>query len=306
MKAKGIVPVATEYDNTYLIWIVLLLIITLFYVGKSTLHIGMGFLAFIYCVCCILFYKWVSSKTDFATEFNGVKGLFDSNTSLLIPPNTKYFLAFLAFFIIFIILVSITFLYGETKIPNSNDWWISADIFLSIIIAISGFALISYKRNQTAMFFDASFYGLCAIFAGTVIWNVVNLAKITNVINKRSASLGTYDMGSGNLNKDSLGLTTGFLVLFYFLVAFLMATVYFSMSQFHNFKGFIISFLCAIIITIINHFLTKKIIEKVPNDALPTKAEKEKDTSQKKVQNQNVFSSAYYSILLFFNNPSII
>lgn len=287
-----------NYDHAYLVWIALFYIISFFYVGKGTLHIGTGLLAFIFIVSLIILYKWISSKTDFMTEFNVVKSAFDT----FITSNSNYMMYLFVFFAIIVISSSITFLYGGNKVPNSNDWWISADVFLSIIIALVIFAMTSGGTVNTG------FYGLCAVFAGTAVWNFVNLAKVTDIIFQRSKLIGTYNMGSGNLSKTSLDLITGFLVLFYLFVVCLMAIVFLSMSVDSHYKKIMASLLVAIGITIGNHFLTNEIIERVKGESVPTKSENEKasETSQEKIKNQNIFSSAYYSILRFFNNPSIM
>lgn len=287
-----------DYDHTYILWIIVLLSITLVYVGKGTLHIGMGLLGFIYIVSWIFLYKWVSSKEDFTTEYNGVKATFET----FMNGNPNYIMFLFGFLIICIVGASITFLYGGKQVPNSNDWWISADVFLSVIIA-----LVIYAMSSTSTL-DAGFHGLCAIFVGTGIWNFVNLAKVTDIINQRSKLIGTYDMGSGNLSKKSLDLITGFLVLFYLFVVCMMVIVFLSMSEDSHSKKIMVSLLVAIGITIGNHFLTKEIIDRVKVESVPTKTESEKakDTSQEKVQNQNIFSNAYYSILRFFNNPAIM
>jgi hypothetical protein len=287
------VPIAKEYDHSYLVWIALFYIITFIYVGKSTLHIGMGLLAFLYCVSWIFFYKWVSSKNGFALAFDDIRKYFDN-----LDQTISIFL--FLFFILFFITISILFFYGRPQLPNSNDSWILVDVILSILIALVGFLLVCVKNNKLVWLTNSLMYGFCAIFIGIVVWNLVNLGKVTAVINKRSELVGTFNMGNGNLSKGSLTLTTWFLVLFYFAVAFLMAMVYFSMNEFKSNKGIVISFFGAIIITAINHFLTKKITQKVPNETIPMK---EKKTSNAKIQNQNIFSNAYYSILRFFNSP---
>lgn len=294
-----VAPLPTkDYDHTYLVWIALFYIISTIYVGKSTLHIGMGLLAFIFIVSWIILYKWISSKTDFMTEFNVVKSAFDTFMKI----NANYIKFLLAFFIIFVVGASITFLYGGNKVPNSNDWWISADVFLSIIIALVIYAMSSTNTSE------AGFYGLCAIFVGTGIWNFVNLAKVTDIISKRSELVGTFNMGYGNLSDTSFELITGFLVLFYIFVVCMMSMVFLSMSEDSHSNKIMASLLVAIGITIGNHFLTKEIIERVKGERVPTKTESEKvkDASQEKVQNQNIFSNAYYSILRFFNNPAIM
>ena len=296
--ATQVIP-TKDFDHTFIVWIVLLFALTLGYVGKGSLPIGMGLLSFMYVISWIFLYKWVSSKDGFKFAFDGVKGAFDT---FMKGNNGNYVNYLLGFFILFVVGVSITFLYGGNKVPNSNEWWISADVFLSIIIAMVGFVLWS----NTDIVIMNSFYGLCAIFVGIVIWNFVNLAKVTDIIAKRTALIGTYNMGSGNLSKKSLDLITGFLVLFYFLIAFLIALVYFSMPGSQNFWIIIVSLLGAIGATIGNHFLTKEIIERVPNERAPSTAEKEKDTTQQKIQNQNIFTNAYYSVLMFFNDPSIM
>jgi hypothetical protein len=297
--AKTATPAVTkDFDHTFMVWIVILFALTFGYVGKGSLPIGMGLLSFMYVISWIFLYKWVSSKNDFKFAFDGVKGAFDA----FMKGNGNNVNYLLIFFILFVVGVSITFLYGGNKVPNSNEWWISADVFLSIIVLMVGFMLWSNTDIVTIH----SFYGLCAIFVGIVIWNFVNLAKVTDIIAKRSALIGTYNMGSGNLSKTSLDLMTGFLVLFYALIVFLIALVYFSMPGYQSFWMIIVSLLGAIGATIGNHFLTKEIIERVPNERAPSKKEKERDASQEKIQNQNIFTNAYYSFLRFFNDPEFM
>ena len=292
----------TEFDSTTIFWIVLLFSITFGYVGTSTLPIGLVMLLIIYIISWGYLSRWIYQNLNFIKEL-----VIKSDTS---PANfiTKIF------FGISITILLLSILYGGTSLTKTNVgtmWGIVLFIWGSIIISILGIKDIVGP--------SIAFYGLFLIFAVMIVWNLTNMIMVTNAVVKKSNVLKTYNFG--NLSKQTKTDITTFEALFYTSTFSLIAAACLMILPDNVGKKNILMiapttslykwssitlFLTALSTTVGNYFVSKDLIYKLPNESVTIPTKSDTDTSEEKVQNQNVFSTTYYSILRFFKDPSIM
>lgn len=296
----------SDLDPSTLFWIVLMFSITFGYVGASTLPIGLVLLSIVYIISWGYLLKWMYPNLEL------MKGIIDSSDKL----HGKELI-----FGISVTAILLSILYGGLPLTPANNgiiWGIVAFVWLIIIVVI-GFGFLPNIAGFKDKFPNISFYGLLLIFLGIIVWNFTNLTMVTNAVVKRTKLTKSYDVG--DVSKRTKTNITTFEALFYtstFSLITLACLVVLpdnrgkkDIATVEPLKPYylwssVVLFLTALSTSVGNYFVSNDLILKLPSETVKVTKKTDTDTSTEKIQNQNIFSSAYYSVLRFFNDPSII
>lgn len=294
----------TTLDPSTLFWIVLMFSITFGYVGTSTLPIGLVLLSIVYIISWVYLLKWMYSNLEL------LKGIIDITDKM----HGKEVIIGIS-----ITAILLTILYGGLTLTGANIgiiWGIIAFVWLIVMVAFFGWFDVGLLKDKIP---NISFYGLLLIFLGMIVWNFTNLTMVTNAVMKRSKLTKSYNFG--NLSKPTKANITTFEALFYTSTFALIAAACVvilpnnkgkmdikavePMNKYYLWSS-VVLFLTALSTSVSNYFVSNNLILKLPNERVKISKKTDTDTSAKKIQNQNIFSSAYYSVLRFFNSPVIM
>lgn len=305
----------SDLDPSTLFWIVLMFSITFGYVGTSTLPIGLVLLSIVYIISWGYLLKWMYPNMEL------MKGIIDKSDASFSKIITNCILG------ISITAILLSILYGGLPLTPANNgiiWGIVAFVWLIVIIAyassiISLTAKVTGGTSRIPDMPNVSFYGLLLIFLGIIVWNFTNLTMVTNAVMKRTKLTKTYDFG--DIGKTTKTNITTFEALFYTSTFSLIAVACLVILPDNKGKMNIATvepmnkwylgstvtlFLTALSTSVGNYFVSNDLILKLPNERVKVTKKTDANASTEKIKNQNVFSSAYYSVLRFFYDPSIM
>lgn len=293
----------------------ILLIATMPFVQQQKLiFIGYILVAILYLVIFInVIYE--AFKTGVYGKLNGVLSELTENKITASFKITSFGFVKFAFMLFFIVINTMSWMSSPKKGVGGN---IAGAVLMPLAPIILYFGVNHFtgiKLDQVDIFKSILFFLTVAAFIGLVIYNYVSLIQVVSTLSDRSIKLKSYDI---NVSKARMNELNGYTISMYLAILSSMyiiqdASAPMPMPKLYpNAGSFIpvsIAYLLFASATVANYFNLRKIVPGLNYDSTKiikkTTAEKAKETTEQKVQNQNVLLTAYYGILNFFNPANL-
>lgn len=291
----------------------ILLIATMPFVQQQKLiFVGYILVAILYLVIFInVIYG--AFKTGVYGKIKGVLSELTENEIYASYKITSFGFVKFAFMLFFIVINTMSWMSSPKKGVGGN---IAGAVLMPLAPIILYFGVNHFtgsKLDQVDIFKSIVFFLTVTAFIGLVIYNYVSLTQVVSTLSDRSIKLKSYDI---NVSKARMNELNGYTISMYLAI---LSSMYIiqdasmpSQKLYPNAGSFIpvsIAYLLFTSATIANYFNLRKIVPGLNYDSTKiikkTTAEKAKETTEQKVQTQNVLLTAYYGILNFFNPANL-
>jgi hypothetical protein len=304
---------ATGDGKNPMIFFGILLIATMPFVQQQKLiFVGYILVAILYLVIFInVIYG--AFKTGVYGKIKGVLSELTENEIYASYKITSFGFVKFAFMLFFIVINTMSWMSSPKKGVGGN---IAGAVLMPLAPIILYFGVNHFtgsKLDQVDIFKSIVFFLTVTAFIGLVIYNYVSLTQVVSTLSDRSIKLKSYDI---NVSKARMNELNGYTISMYLAI---LSSMYIiqdasmpSQKLYPNAGSFIpvsIAYLLFTSATIANYFNLRKIVPGLNYDSTKiikkTTAEKAKETTEQKVQTQNVLLTAYYGILNFFNPANL-
>ena len=311
---------ATGDGKNPMIFFGILLIATMPFVQQQKLiFIGYILVAILYLVIFInVIYG--AFKTGVYGKIKGVLSELTENEIYASYKITSFGFVKFAFMLFFIVINTMSWMSSPKKGVGGN---IAGAVLMPLAPIILYFGVNHFtgsKLDQVDIFKSIVFFLTVAAFIGLVIYNYVSLIQVVSTLSDRSIKLKSYDI---NVSKARMNELNGYTISMYLAILSSMYIIQDASAStpapttsptklYPNAGSFIpvsIAYLLFTSATVANYFNLRKIVPGLNYDSTKiikkTTAEKAKETTEQKVQNQNVLLTVYYGILNFFNPANL-
>ena len=300
----------------------ILLIATMPFVQQQKLiFIGYILVAILYVVIFInVIYG--AFKTGVYGKIKGVLSELTENEIYASYKITSFGFVKFAFMLFFIVINTMSWMSSPKKGVGGN---IAGAVLMPLAPIILYFGVNHFtgsKLDQVDIFKSIVFFLTVAAFIGLVIYNYVSLIQVVSTLSDRSIKLKSYDI---NVSKARMNELNGYTISMYLAILSSMYIIQDAAASMPtpapttsptklypntgSFYPVSIAYLLFTSATIANYFNLRKIVPGLNYDSTKiirkTTAEKAKETTEQKVQNQNVLLTVYYGILNFFNPANL-
>lgn len=219
-----------------------------------------------------------------------------------------------AFMLFFIIINTMSWISSPKKGDGGNIWGAVLTSFAPIVLYFGMNHFIGGKLDDIDIFKTTLFFITVGAFIGLLIYNFVSLTQVLTTLSDRSKQMRSYNLRVSKQRMDELN---GYSVSVYLAIITSMyiindSTTSASDNIYPKKSSFIPVFIAYLLFTsatIANYFNLRKIVPGLKYDSTKiirkTPDQNAKEASEQKVQNQNVLTTAYYSILNFFNPANL-
>ncbi len=308
----------------------ILLIATMPFVNQPKLiFIGYIFLAVLYIVIFGYviygaFKTGVYEKIKGFLSNNNQNSLFDIGLPMVgnvgVFSNTSFGFFKFAFILFFIIINTMSWMASPKKGVGGNIAGAVLTPLAPILVYLAANRITGDAFEKSDIFKSILFFIAIAAFIGLIVYNFVSLTQVLASLSNRTKQMKSYDLG---VSKARMNEINGYSISLYLAILSAMYIIHDSTTPLSSVppkpdniypkeSSYIpvsISYLLFTGATIANFFNSRKIVNGLKYDSKKimkkTPAQNAKATAEEKVKTQNVFITAYFGILNFFNPANL-